>query len=306
MSHIPVMLGEVLCALNINPNGTYIDCTFGRGGHARAIIDKLVGGKLIALDRDENAVEFAHQTFRDDLASGKLQIFQEKFSNLSNILKIQNIAKADGIFADLGVSSPQIDDTEMGFSYMSNGPLKMTMGLNTQSAYDFTNSATEDEISRIIFEFSQERYSKKIAREIIAKRRIAPLETTFDLRDAVFSVIFPPFQIKSCARVFQAIRMHINDELNELKIFLSNAHNTLSRDGILAILSFHSLEDTLVKRFFQIGAFDHGNSRWNSQISPTNKKNDNFEKHHRIFASENEIAANARSRSAILRWAKRT
>ncbi|UFX98211.1 16S rRNA (cytosine(1402)-N(4))-methyltransferase RsmH [Candidatus Gromoviella agglomerans] len=295
--HSPVMLAEVLSLFGslIGEDRIVIDCTFGRGGHTLGLLKN--GYKVIAIDRDEESIDFGMKQFASYIQENKLYLAHSKFSSLPDILHSLGIDKIYGLILDLGLSSPQIDCSNRGFSYIRDGPLSMCMGLNTISAQDLVNKFSQDDIANIIYHYGEERCSRKIAKMIVLARKIAPIVSTFQLRDIIKTVVGERFWIKTCARVFQAIRIYVNDELNELNVFLEKSSSILQSEGILCVISFHSLEDRIIKRFFQHGFLD---------TMPNNRENKfdiNFNKHHRVFPSASEISTNSRARSAILRWA---
>jgi 16S rRNA (cytosine1402-N4)-methyltransferase len=252
MEHIPVLLKESLEGLNIKPDGVYADATLGRAGHATEIVNRLTTGRLIAIDRDDDALNEAKE-----ILSGyeKQTIYvQGNFKDLSQILSKAGIEKVNGIMLDLGVSSPQLDDAARGFSYMQDAALDMRMDKReTQTAYDLVNNLQEEELRKIFFEYGEERYSKSIAREIVKKRDTAPIDTTFRLNEIIFSAIpaaarrEPQHPSKRC---FQALRIAVNDELGSLKQMLESIPSLLKPEGRICIISFHSLEDRIVKRAF--------------------------------------------------------
>lgn len=300
-NHFPVMISEVISILKISPGNTYIDCTFGRGGHTSKILS--MGGNVIGIDRDLSSIEYGKTFFKEYIESGKLILIHEKFSNLSKILKDLDINNVDAILADFGMSSPQIDDSFNGFSYMNCGPLKMQMGINDVSAYNVVNEFSEEEIANIIYLYGEERYSRKIAKKITEQRKISPIESTFQLKDIIMSVIKGQFQIKSVARVFQAIRIYVNDELEEIKKFLTISESILKPNGILCAITFHSIEDRIVKRFLLNGV----ESLKDDELTFKKKYYENagkslFTKCKKIFPSNEELTLNSRSRSAILRY----
>lgn len=301
--HIPVLLNEVLIAINPCDGMLILDCTFGRGGHTRSFLEK--GARVIAVDRDEAAICYGKSNFQKYIQSGQLQLIHSKFSSIYDVLS-HNV---DAVLCDFGISSPQIDDNTYGFSYMQDSPLNMCMGLNKISAFDVVNNFSEAEIDCIISELGEERYSKKIARQIVLDRKEQEMRTTFQLRNSISKVIFDRFLIKSCARVFQALRMYVNDEIGELKSFFSHVSDVIHCGGVLSCISFHSLEDRIVKRFFQYGknsiSSDNLITKERYYECDIDSDSNFFEKHTRIFPSDEEIRQNPRSRSAILRFARK-
>jgi 16S rRNA (cytosine1402-N4)-methyltransferase len=252
VEHTPVLLPQVLAALNIRASGVYLDATFGRGGHAGAILEKLVAdGRLLCLDRDPVAVADAQSRFAAD---PRVSVFLAPFSSLAACAdRIAPGLKFDGILFDLGVSSPQLDDASRGFSFMQDGPLDMRMSKGVgQSAADVVNSASEAELIRIFREFGEERFAPRIARAIVADREIKPFERTLELAEMISRVARSRDRHKHPAtRVFQALRIHVNGELDELETALHAAFERLAPCGRLAVISFHSLEDRIVKQFMR-------------------------------------------------------
>ncbi|MGO9950177.1 MAG: 16S rRNA (cytosine(1402)-N(4))-methyltransferase RsmH [Steroidobacteraceae bacterium] len=250
--HTPVLLPQVLAALNIQASGTYMDATFGRGGHAEAILEKLIqNGRLLCLDRDAAAVAEAGARFSQD---PRVAVFHARFSSLAACAdRVQPGLKLDGILFDLGVSSPQLDDAARGFSFMQDGPLDMRMTAGEGvSAADVVNHAPLEELIRIFREYGEERLAPRIARAIVADRQVKPFEGTAELAQMIARVARSRERHKHPAtRVFQALRIHVNGELQELKAALEAALQRLAPGGRLAVISFHSLEDRMVKQFMR-------------------------------------------------------
>ncbi len=252
LSHRPVLVSEVLAALAVRPDGCYVDATFGRGGHAAAILERLgPTGSLLALDRDPAAAEWARAEFCNE---PRFQFVQSRFSELASIVTERRLCgRVDGVLLDLGVSSPQLDDPERGFSFSRNGALDMRMDPTSgSSATDWLNRIGEMELERILAEFGEERFHRRIARAIVAARRRAPITTTARLAEIV-SLASPTRQPGKhpATRVFQAVRIAVNDELNELRAVLPQTTQILAPGGRLAVIAFHSLEDRMVKRFMR-------------------------------------------------------
>jgi 16S rRNA (cytosine1402-N4)-methyltransferase len=303
--HTAVLLPQVLTALNIKAGGTYMDATYGRGGHAGAILEKLIAnGRLICLDRDPEAVAAARTRFSTD---PRFSIFLAPFSSLAAIAdRVQPGLHVDGILFDLGVSSPQLDDAARGFSFMQDGPLDMRMSKGEGvSAADVVNGAPLDELIRIFREFGEERHAPRIARAIVADRRNKPFERTLELAEMIARVARGTERHKHPAtRVFQALRIFVNGELKELETALDAALERLAPNGRLVVISFHSLEDRMVKQFM----------RRHSLADPMYAGLPNIPAHARpklrlvgkaIEADDREVSLNPRSRSAHLRVAER-
>ncbi len=303
--HTPVLLVEAVAALNVKANGVYMDATFGRGGHAGAILEKLIAdGRLVCLDRDSVAVSEARARFGSD---PRVSIFLSSFSALAACAdQVRAGLQFDGILFDLGVSSPQLDDPERGFSFMQDGPLDMRMsGAVGRSAADVVNGMPESDLVRIFREFGEERYAPRIARAIVADRKSAPFERTLQLAEMIARVAPSRERHKHPAtRVFQALRIHVNDELGELELGLDAALERLRPQGRLAVISFHSLEDRIVKRFL----------RRHSSADPVYAGLPEIPAHARptlklvgkpIVPDEAHISRNPRARSARLRVAER-
>jgi 16S rRNA (cytosine1402-N4)-methyltransferase len=252
VEHTPVLLPQVLAALNVRASGVYLDATYGRGGHAGAIVEKLVAdGRLLCLDRDPVAVAEARARFAAD---SRVSVFLAPFSALAACADhMAPGLKFDGILFDLGVSSPQLDDPSRGFSFMQDGPLDMRMSKGVgPTAADVVNGASEAELIRIFREFGEERFAPRIARAIVADRASRPFERTLELAEMISRVARTRERHKHPAtRVFQALRIHVNGELDELEAALNAAFERLVPQGRLAVISFHSLEDRMVKQFMR-------------------------------------------------------
>jgi 16S rRNA (cytosine1402-N4)-methyltransferase len=303
--HTAVLLPQVLSALNVQASGTYMDTTFGRGGHAGAILEKLIAnGRLLCLDRDPEAVAAARAKYSAD---SRVSIFLAPFSSLGECADaVQPGLKLDGILFDLGVSSPQLDNAARGFSFMQDGPLDMRMTSGEgMSAADVVNGAPLEELIRIFREFGEERFAPRIARAIVADRAKKPFERTLELADMISRVARSSERHKHPAtRVFQALRIYVNGELKELEMGLDAALKRLAPQGRLAVISFHSLEDRMVKQFM----------RRHSLADPMYQGLPDIPAHARpklalvgkaIEADAEESGKNPRSRSARLRVAVR-
>lgn len=301
MIHQPVMLEESLNGLAIKPDGIYVDGTFGRGGHSRAILSALSNkGRLLAIDKDLAAIAHAKEYFAND---PRITLCHGSFANLSDFAREADVyGQIDGILLDLGVSSPQFDDPERGFSFMKDGPLDMRMNsLQVLSAETFINQGDVDTMIHVFREYGEERFAKRIANAIVTARGQAPIMTTHVLAEIVKEAN-PKWEKHKhpATRVFQAIRIHINNELEDLKSFLEHSVDSLAVGGRLVIISFHSLEDRIVKQFMQIKEQGVPLPRGLPILSSSEKKC--FKRVGKaIKPSDVEVQHNVRARSAILR-----
>ncbi len=302
--HRPVLLEEVVEALNIRPDGKYVDGTFGRGGHSRAILARLSGkGCLLSLDRDPEAVAAGRELQKEDK---RLSVVQGNFADMERYVRDWGVDEGlDGILLDLGVSSPQLDDPERGFSFMGDGPLDMRMNpLQGVSAKEWLAEAPERELTRVFWEFGEERYARRIARSIVMARQKQRLETTGQLARLIENTIGRREKKKHPAtRCFQAIRIFINDELANLAKGLDTAIRLLRPGGRLVVISFHSLEDRLVKRTIR-EAVRPGQVRKNIPQHPDNAPLMKLVGK-AVKASETELSVNPRARSAVMRVAEK-
>jgi len=252
MEHIPVLLDESIEGLNIKPEGIYLDATLGRGGHSLEILKRLKTGKLIAIDCDNEAIEETKEKLAE--YKNKITFVHGNFRDTKRILDNLNIKTIDGALFDLGVSSPQLDDISRGFSYMADTKLDMRMDrTKTQSAYNLINTNDEDELNRIFRDYGEERYSRLIAKQIIKKRSDSPIDTTFKLNDIIISAIPAKARREKqhpSKRVYQALRIAVGDELETLEEMLGTVPYILNKGGRICIISFHSLEDRIVKKSF--------------------------------------------------------
>lgn len=252
MSHIPVLYHQSLDGLNVKPEGIYVDCTLGRAGHSLGILAHLTTGRLIGLDQDDKAIEEARIILKDYEA--KVTLVHDNFSHLKSILKELSIDKVDGILMDLGVSSPQFDDPNRGFSYRYDARLDMRMDRRQAlDAYAVVNTYPYERLVQIMLSYGEEQHAKQIARAIEKQRVIKPIETTFQLVDVIKSAL--PSKVLSqkghpAKQVFQALRIEVNQELSILEQALIDAISLLNVDGRLAVITFHSLEDRIVKKVF--------------------------------------------------------
>lgn len=303
--HIPVLLKESVNALRIQGDGVYVDGTFGRGGHSREILGRMgSSGKLIALDRDESAMKVAAE-----INDPRFLPAHRPFSQLASVLTEMGINKVDGILLDIGVSSPQIDEAARGFSFRFEGPLDMRMDQTRgQTAREFLATASEQQLKEVIKNYGEERFAQQIARAIITARTNGqPLDTTRQLAALVASAIpkIEPGQ-DPATRTFQALRIFLNQELEELSLALPQCADRLAPGGRLAVISFHSLEDRIVKQFIRAQQ-DRDNLPANfpiraAELPPSRMVAIGRAQH----ASAEEVAMNPRSRSAVLRVAERT
>ena len=293
--HIPVLTEEVIELLLVNKNGTFLDVTSGLGGHSAAILEELNGGSLIATDQDPDAIRFLKSKFKTE---ERISIHQARFSELHKLFSANDF---DGILADIGVSSYQLDTAERGFSFMKDGPLDMRMNQNIgEDASSWLNEAPEQEISNIIWKYGEEKKAKRIAKAIVEARKSFKIRTTKELAEIILEETPRRFNDKKhpATKTFQAIRIFINNELEELNLLLDFTSKHLKIGGRTCIISFHSLEDRMVKRFFR----DH--SRRDPKLSklPNLVDDSSFKLVTKaIKPSENEMNINPRSRSATLR-----
>lgn len=303
--HVPVLRDEVLGVLAVRPDGVYVDATFGRGGHAEAILTRLNDrGRLIALDRDPQAVEEARRRFAHD---ARMTIVHRPFSALGDVVAHHGLdGRVNGVLFDLGVSSPQLDDSNRGFSFRHDAVLDMRMDpTRGLSAAQWIVHVPEEEIARVIYEYGEERFSRRIARAIVRERTQEPIVTTTRLAEIVRRAVRARERGQdSATRTFQAIRIYINDELGELERALPQALRALAPRGRLTVISFHSLEDRMVKNFFR-------DQEKGPEFPPELPVVPTFEPRLRtvgkpIRAGDDEIRRNPRARSAILRVAERT
>jgi 16S rRNA (cytosine1402-N4)-methyltransferase len=303
LTHVPVLLQESIQGLKIKEDGTYIDCTFGRGGHSRLLLEQLDSqGQLFLLDQDPRAIECAQQKYGSD---ERVKIIHQTFANLAQVGKDNNLqSKVDGIFFDLGVSSPQIDEAQRGFSFSHDGPLDMRM--NTSSgltAAEWLVSVSEKEFIRVLREFGEERHAKKIASKVLKQQQVSAIATTKQLAEIVMACYPTNYQgIHPATRTFQAIRIAINDELQALQKGLEAAFDLLNGGGRLAVISFHSLEDRIVKRFIR----DTKQEDLLPKLPVMPELNDHLKSVGKLIRpSEKELEVNPRSRSARLRIAEK-
>ncbi len=304
-SHRPVLLDEVLDALNIREDGLYVDGTFGRGGHSRALLQRLgKDGRLLALDRDPQAITAGVQLAKED---SRFTIKQGSFTTMqTQVDKLGWTAKVNGILLDLGVSSPQLDDPQRGFSFMQDGPLDMRMDNSSGiTVADWLAGASEQDITTVLKDYGEERHARRIARAILKAREESPVLTTARLADIVTRANPSHERHKHPAtRTFQALRIFINRELDEIEEVLQQSLSILTAGGRLAVISFHSLEDRIVKRFMRKQA--HGDELPRDLPVTDAQRNVRMKLVGKpVYASETELDINPRSRSAVLRVAER-
>ncbi len=303
--HKPVLLDEAVTALAIKADGIYVDGTFGRGGHSQQILQQLGSeGRLIAFDKDPQAIATAAEKFADE---ARFSIFHGSFAQLEEHLNAEGLCgQIDGILLDLGVSSPQLDDPQRGFSFQQSGPLDMRMNdQQGMSAAQWLNKAKEVEIANVIYEFGEERYSRRIAKAIVLAREHEVLNDTRQLAEIVKQA-HPRWEKKKhpATRSFQGIRIFINNELGDLDDCLQQSYRCLKQDGRLVVISFHSLEDRRVKRFFRrMADGDKLPPDLPVMDEAVNRKMKLVGK--RIKAGRQELAENPRARSAVLRVASK-
>lgn len=303
--HVPVLLGPVLEGLAIRQDGNYVDGTFGRGGHSGAILGRLgPTGRLLAIDRDPAAVASAPDALSDD---PRFELIRGEIAQLETVIEQRELkGRIDGILFDLGVSSPQLDEAERGFSFLRDGPLDMRMDPGSgQSAAEFIATVDEKTLKRVLATYGEERMAGPVARAIVAARERAPITRTSELADVVTTVLpRRRDKIHPATKTFQAIRIFVNRELEQLEAALQQSLNVLRRGGRLCVISFHSLEDRIVKRFFreqsrepeQYRGLPSVPAEWQPKLAPVGKP---------VTAGPDEIARNPRARSARLRVVER-
>lgn len=304
--HISVLLNESIEGLDIKPDGIYVDCTTGGGGHSLEIAKRLKNGHLYCIDKDIEALDFAKN--RLSRYADKVTFICGSFADIKNWLDSYEVEKVNGIIADLGVSSYQIDNAERGFSYMKNGPLDMRMNINQRfSAYDVVNTYTQQQLEKIMFAYGEEKHSKSIASKIVKQRELKPIETTSELKDIIVSC-YPISQQHKPAlanKVFQAIRIEVNCELDELQSSLEDMIDLLDTDGRISIITFHTLEDRIVKNIFKVHSTDCLCPPRIPQCICGHKADLELINKKPIVPSDAEMRDNSRSISAKLRIARK-
>jgi 16S rRNA (cytosine1402-N4)-methyltransferase len=302
--HVPVMAAEAVAALAVAPAGLYLDGTFGAGGYTRAILE--AGGRILALDRDPTAIAAGESLVA--ASGGRLILAQTRFSRMEQAAREKNLGPFDGIVLDIGVSSMQLDQAERGFSFRFDGPLDMRMERQGRSAADLVNELEQDDLANVLYLYGEERASRRIARAIVIERAKAPITTTRVLAEIIARANpGKPNEIHPATRSFQALRIAVNEELDELTLALAAAERLLRPGGRLAVVAFHSLEDRIVKQFF---ASRSGRGRAASRLLPGEiaPPSPTFRilSGQPVAASARECIDNPRARSAKLRWAERT
>ena len=296
MYHIPVLLPESIEALAIKPDGIYVDCTFGGGGHSRAILDRLDhNGRLYGFDRDKDARENVPHDERFTFVRGN-------FKHIGNFLRYYGIAHVDGIIADLGVSSHHFDEAERGFSYRFDGALDMRMNRNADFTADkLINNYSEDDLADLLYRYGEVRTARRIAAAIVRRRQAAPIRTIAELLEVLKPFCTKGKENKDLAPIFQAIRIEVNAEMDALKMMLLQSVDLLSKGGRIAVIAYHSIEDRIVKNFLRSGNFEGTLQKdfYGNLVSPFV----NVSK--AIVSTADEIIANSRARSARLRFAEK-
>lgn len=309
--HETVLLEEAVAGLNIKPNGVYVDCTLGGAGHSSLILDQLnENGHLYAFDQDDFAIQEAEKTLKAGIDNGQVTLVKSNFRNLKASLAELGVHKVDGVLYDLGVSSPQLDDGERGFSYNYDASLDMRMNQSQQlTAYEIINEWDYNALVKIFFQYGEEKFSKQIARKIEQQREVKTIETTFELVELIKDGI-PAAARRTgghpAKRIFQAIRIAVNDELNSVKESLEQAVQIIDIEGRVSVITFHSLEDRIVKNIFKDYSTVEQPPK-NLPILPDQIKKAPLKLVNRkvILPSEEEVERNKRSRSAKLRIAEK-
>jgi 16S rRNA (cytosine1402-N4)-methyltransferase len=301
--HIPVLGRQAIELLGPREGGIYVDATFGAGGYSRAILET-AGTRVIGIDRDRTAIAGGFDLV--DRSGGRLTLVEDRFSNLAEVCAAQGVASIDGVVMDVGVSSMQIDQADRGFSFRLGGPLDMRMGHDGPTAADVIAAASEADLANIIYIFGEERHSRAVARAIVTVRKEAPITTTRALADIVAKVVrSKPGEIHPATRTFQGLRIFVNEELDELHLALAAAERVLKPGGRLVVVSFHSLEDRIVKNFLGERGKAGGGSRHLPEIAQAAPSFVIVTKRP-VTPDQDELAANPRARSAKLRAAERT
>jgi 16S rRNA (cytosine1402-N4)-methyltransferase len=301
--HIPVLGAEAVDMLKPRDGGIYVDATFGAGGYSRAILDA-ADTRVIGIDRDRTAIAGGFDLV--DRSNGRLTLVEDRFSSLVEVCAAQGVGAVDGVVMDVGVSSMQVDEAGRGFSFRLDGPLDMRMGHDGPTAADVVAKASEADLANIIYIFGEERHSRAVARAVVAARKEAPITTTRALAEIVGKVVWSkPGEIHPATRTFQALRIFVNEELDELHLALSAAERVLKPGGRLVVVSFHSLEDRIVKNFFAERGKTGGGSRHLPEMAQSAPSFRILTKRP-VSAGDDEVRANPRARSAKLRAAERS
>jgi 16S rRNA (cytosine1402-N4)-methyltransferase len=301
--HIPVLGRQAVEMLAPRDGGLYVDATFGAGGYSAGILDT-AGTRVIGIDRDRSAISDGFDLV--DRSGGRLTLVEGRFSDLAGICAAQGVTEVDGIVMDVGVSSMQLDQADRGFSFRLDGPLDMRMGHDGPTAAEVINRASEADLANIIYIFGEERHSRSVARALVAARQLAPILTTRALADIVAKVVWSkPGEIHPATRTFQAFRIFVNEELDELQLALAAAERMLKPRGRLVVVSFHSLEDRIVKNFLGERGKAGGGSRHLPEVARAAPSFALLTKRP-VTADDAEISANPRARSAKLRAAERS
>ena len=305
LEHTPVLLNEVVRTINPQSGKLYFDATFGWGGYTKKLLDSCAC-EVIAIDQDPKVKSRAKEFKRE--YGTRFNFIESKFSEICSVLKKLNTKKVDGFMFDIGVSSMQLDNPQRGFSFNKEGPLDMRMGTSELTAEEFINSVSEDELADIIYNYGDERKSRRIAKLIVEHRKINPIKTTLHLADIVLKANPKKNNHKKhpATKTFQAIRIYLNDEFNELFAGLTNAEQALSEDGKICVVTFHSLEDKIVKNYFYKSSGMDYSSYKNLPVETNDSEASLIPGKKAIKPSKEEIETNIRSRSAKLRYATRT
>ena len=305
LEHTPVLLNEVIRTINPQSGKLYFDATFGWGGYTKKLLDSCAC-EVIAIDQDPKVKSRAKEFKRE--YGTRFNFIESKFSEICSVLKKLNTKKVDGFMFDIGVSSMQLDNPQRGFSFNKEGPLDMRMGTSELTAEEFINSVSEDELADIIYNYGDERKSRRIAKLIVEHRKINPIKTTLHLADIVLKANPKKNNHKKhpATKTFQAIRIYLNDEFNELFAGLTNAEQTLSEDGKICVVTFHSLEDKIVKNYFYKSSGKDYSSYKNLPVETNDSEASLIPGKKAIKPSKEEIETNIRARSAKLRYATRT
>ena len=305
-NHISVLRNESIEGLNINPNGFYVDCTLGGGGHSLEIAKRLDNGKLISIDKDEDALNFAKTRLSEYL--DKIIFVKGNFADIDKILDNAGVENVDGILADLGVSSYQLDTGERGFSFKKDARLDMRMDKSQSLDAEFVvNNYSEEELSKILYTYGEEKNARQIARKIVKIREKQPIKTTFQLRDIVVSSYPPKYQNKAslCNKAFQAIRIEVNNELKDLTLAVEKMLSRLKKCGRICIITFHPLEDRIVKQAFKLHSTNCICPPRLPKCVCNHKADIKLITKHPIVPTETELITNSRSASAKLRIAEK-